>query len=143
MTKSATRLRTGEQGLTLLELLIVISILGLLAVLASVQLSGYLKRAKHDTARLQMNELTLALDLFQLDVGRYPTSQEGLRALLEQPPAAERWNGPYVKSETAITDPWDHEFRYTQRAEPPGYGLESYGADGAPGGDADNADITL
>lgn len=141
MKKPATRSRTGEQGLTLLELLIVISILGLLAVLASVQLSGYLKRAKHDTAKLQMNELALALDLYQLDVGHYPTTQEGLGALLEQPPGAEHWNGPYVKSESAITDPWDREFRYTQLPGPPGYGIESYGADGVPGGDAENADI--
>ena len=135
--------RSGEHGLTLLELLVVISILGLLAVLASVQLTGYLSRAKHDTAKLQIKELTLALDLYQLDVGRYPTSQEGLRALLERPANADRWNGPYLKTEAAIIDPWDREFLYKQRSEPPGYELGSYGADGAPGGESYDADISL
>lgn len=143
METTNPRRRIGEQGMTLLELLIVISILGLLAVLASVQLSGYLSRAKHDTAKLQIKELTLALDLYQLDVGRFPTTQEGLKALLEQPSTAERWSGPYLKSGAAIVDPWDREFLYKQSSEPPGYQLGSYGADGAPGGESNDADIGL
>lgn len=132
-----------EQGLTLLELLIVISILGLLAVLASVQLSGYFARAKHDTAKLQVKELTLALDLFQLDVGRFPTDQEGLEALLKAPGGAANWRGPYLKTEAAIMDPWGREFRYASTGESPGYAIGSYGADGAPGGDGENEDIGL
>lgn len=132
-----------EQGLTLLELLIVISILGLLAVLASVQLSGYFARAKHDTAKLQVKELTLALDLFQLDVGRYPTDREGLGALLAPPAGAANWRGPYLKSEAAILDPWGREFRYASQSASPGYAIGSYGADGAPGGDGENEDIGL
>ena len=131
------------QGLTLLELLIVISILGLLAVLASVQLSGYFARAKHDTARLQIDELELALDLFQLDVGRYPTDQEGLQALLLEPSSAKGWRGPYLKKDAAILDPWGREFEYSQSDKARGYGLGTYGADGTPGGDGENADIGI
>lgn len=143
MDVNATKRWSREQGLTLLELLIVISILGLLAVLASVQLSGYFARAKHDTAKLQVKELTLALDLFQLDVGRFPTDQEGLGALLTAPAGGQNWRGPYLKTEAAITDPWGREFRYASRSESPGYAIGSYGADGAPGGDGENEDIGL
>jgi len=143
MKKESRRRWSGERGLTLLELLIVISILGLLAVLASVQLGGYLKRAKHDTAELQLNELGTALELFQLDVGRYPTTQEGLEALLVPPASASGWRGPYLKKEAAIRDPWGNVFQYSQRSEPPGYALGSFGADGAPGGDGENEDLAI
>jgi len=143
MAKTVDRRWRKDRGLTLLELLIVISILGLLAVLASVQLAGYFKRAQHDTARLQMEELTLALELFQLDVGRFPTDREGLQALVEDPANAPGWHGPYLKKPEAINDPWGHAFRYAQSDRPPGYSLGTYGADGAPGGDGENEDIEL
>jgi general secretion pathway protein G len=141
MKRTVERKWSREQGLTLLELLIVISILGLLAVLASVQLSGYFKRAKHDTAKLQIEELATALELYQLDVGRFPSDQEGLEALLKDPANTAGWRGPYLKKEQAIIDPWGREFRYSQRNESPGYAIGSYGADGQPGGDGENADI--
>ncbi|MCP1337880.1 type II secretion system major pseudopilin GspG [Futiania mangrovi] len=128
-----------EQGLTLLELLIVISILGVLAVLASVQLSGYFGRAQHQTAELQIEELSLALDLYRLDMGRYPTREEGLRALLEAPASATGWQGPYLKKENAIEDPWGRPFLYVPEGDR--YSLGSLGADGAPGGEGQNADI--
>jgi general secretion pathway protein G len=143
MDENQTQRWSREQGLTLLELLIVISILGLLAVLASVQLSGYFARAKHDTAKLQVKELTLALDLYHLDVGRFPSDREGLGALLQAPASADNWRGPYLKTEQAILDPWGREFRYASRSEAPGYAIGSYGADGAPGGDGENEDIGL
>lgn len=127
--------------MTLLELLIVIAILSLLAVLASVQLSGYLSRAKHDTARLQISELELALDLFKLDVGRYPQDDEGLKALLDQPQSANGWRGPYLKSQGAIVDPWGREYRYS--TEETRYKLGTYGADGIPGGESEDEDIGM
>lgn len=141
MTRSVKGKWSGQKGYTLLEVLIVISILGLLAVLASVQLSGYFSRAKHDTAKLQIAELSTALELFELDIGRFPTDQEGLQALLKDPANTAGWRGPYLKKEAAIIDPWGRDFRYTTRKEPPGYALGSYGADGQPGGDGADADI--
>jgi general secretion pathway protein G len=129
--------------MTLLEVLIVISILSLLAVLASVQLSGYLGRAKHDTAELQMRELGLALELFQIDVGRFPTPQEGLGALLTAPATARGWQGPYLKTEAALRDPWDREFVYATGKAGKGFTLGSLGADGLPGGEGENADLGL
>ena len=125
-----------------LGLILVIAILGLLAVLASVQLSGYFKRAQHDTAKLQIEELGTALSLFELDVGRYPTADEGLSALLVQPSGAPGWRGPYLKKEEAIRDPWGREFVYSLR-DGSAYGLGTYGADGQPGGDGENEDIGL
>jgi general secretion pathway protein G len=141
MRRRTARRWRRDRGLTLLELLIVISILGLLAVLASVQLAGYFARAKHDTAHLQIDELALALDLFQLDVGRYPTGQEGLRALVAKPSTANGWRGPYLKKEAAILDPWGREFRYSAESDARAYSLGTFGADGAPGGDGEDADI--
>lgn len=141
MKRQADRDDYGDEGMTLLELLIVIAILSLLAVLASVQLSGYLARAKHDTARLQISELDMALDLFKLDVGRFPQDDEGLEALLDQPPSASGWRGPYLKSAGAIVDPWGRDYRYGR--EDGGYRLGTYGADGAPGGESEDEDIGM
>src|SRR4030081_3025459 len=86
-----------DAGFTLLELLIVIAILGMLAVLGSMQLTGYLGRARTDTAKLQIEQLTKALHVFRIDVGRFPTGNEGLIALFEAPAEATGWRGPYMR----------------------------------------------
>ena len=131
-----------ERGFTLLELLIVIAILGLLAALAGPQLFSYLGRAKTDTTRLQISQLEASLDLFRLDVGRYPAQDEGLRALLDPIGSGERWNGPYLKKRQTLIDPWDQEFRYTFPGRHGEYDIYSLGADNAQGGDGENQDVT-
>src|SRR5262245_1970902 len=100
----------ADDGLTLLVLLIVIAILGMLAVLGTVQLSGYRARARADTTRLQIEQLVTALDLFRIDVGRAPSEAEGLRALVEAPAELASWRGPYLRKREAINDPWGRPF---------------------------------
>lgn len=131
----------SESGLTLLELLIVISILGMLAVVAAVPLSRYLGKSKTDTASLQIGQLDVALDLFRLDVGRLPTPEEGLTALLAKPATAPKWNGPYLKKRAAIADPWGKAFHYRIPGEHGEYDIYSLGADGQAGGEGENGDV--
>ena len=99
-------------GFTLVELLVVLAILGLLVGIAVPQLFKYFSRAKEDAAKIQMQTIASGLDLFLLDVGRYPTEQEGLKALVEQPASLENWAGPYVSQASIITDPWGRPYVY-------------------------------
>lgn len=131
----------ADEGFTLLELLIVIAILGLLGVIGTVQLYGYLGRARSDTARLQIDQLTTALDLFRIDVGRLPTTDEGLKALLDTPSGLTTWRGPYLKKTGAIVDPWGRAFVYRQPGQGADYDLLSLGADGKPGGTGEDIDV--
>ena len=132
----------SDAGFTLLELLIVIAILALLAVIGTLQLAGYLGRARTDTARLQIDQLATALDLFRIDVKRLPSTDEGLRALLQTPPGVEGWRGPYLKKTQAIVDPWGRPFIYVRPGEHGEYDLTSYGADGRPGGSGEDLDVS-
>jgi len=136
-----TALKGNEDGMTLLELLVVIVILGLLATLGSIKLTGYLGRARSDTARLQLQELMTALDLYRIDVGRVPTTAEGLIALVERPGNVAAWRGPYLRSRTALSDPWRRPYRYISPGTHGEYDLISFGADGASGGEDENQDI--
>src|SRR6266702_3414034 len=131
-----------DAGFTLLELLIVIAILGLLGVVGVIQLTGYLGGARTDTAKLQLDQLSTALDLYRVDVGRLPTTQEGLNSLLVRPTDVARWRGPYLRKAQAINDPWGRVFGYKFPGEHGEYDLVSYGADGQPGGDGENLDIS-
>ena len=137
----SNRAERSDAGFTLLELLIVIAILGLLAVIGTVQLTGYLGSARSDTAKLQLDQLATALDLFRVDVGRLPTTEEGLGALLKQPSDAGRWRGPYLRKAEAISDPWGRVFSYKRPGEHGEYDLVSFGADGKPGGDGEDLDV--
>lgn len=131
----------NDAGFTLLELLIVIAILGLLGVLGTIQLTGYLGNARTDTAKLQLDQLITALDLYRVDVGRLPTTEEGLNSLLDRPVNIARWRGPYLRKIQAINDPWGRLFSYRSPGEHAEYDLVSYGADGKPGGEGENLDI--
>jgi general secretion pathway protein G len=135
------RLRRAR-GFTLLELLIVIAILGLLGTLTAIQLSSYLGRARGDTAKLQIDQLVAALDLYRIDIGRLPTSEEGLGALLQSPAGAANWRGPYLRKTEATADPWGRAYIYRRPGERGEYDLVSYGADGRPGGTGEDTDVS-
>jgi len=130
-----------SSGFTLVELLVVMVIIGLLAALVAPRFVRQEEKAKVKVARAQIELLGTALDTFRLDVGRYPTTQEGLEALRRQAGGLERWDGPYLKKEVPL-DPWGKPYVYRSPGEHGPYDLLSYGADGAPGGEGDNRDVT-
>lgn len=134
--------RPAEAGYTLTEMLVVIVVLALIAAAVTPQVLSRFNSAKTRTAQLQADVLASALDDFFIDVGRYPTPEEGSRALLETPPAAEGWSGPYVRSMKSLTDPWGRPFIVVPSetsSRPPA--VSSFGADGVEGGQGADADI--
>lgn len=134
--------RRRGPGFTLIELLVVLVILGLLAGVVGPQVMKYLGSSKSKTARLQLEELSAALDLYRLEVGRYPTSEEGLTALVQAPDGFEsRWHGPYLKKRVVPQDPWGFEFQYRSPGQQDVFDLFSLGADNAAGGEGENSDI--
>jgi len=132
--------KTPQAGFTLIELLVVMVILGLLAALVVPNYIRQGEKSKLQAARAQVELMGAALDMFRLDVGRYPTSQEGLEALRERPSGLDRWDGPYLKKEIP-RDPWGTAYGYRSPGENAPYELQSYGADGVAGGSGDGADI--
>lgn len=139
---SARRSRGHEAGFTLIELLVVLVILGLLSAFVAPQVLNYLGRAKTDAAQAQIQNISSILDLYRLDTGRYPSEEEGLDALLEAPPDAAAWNGPYVKREDALIDPWGEMYHYRFPGDHGDYDLYTLGADQTEGGDGENQDVT-
>jgi len=134
--------RHRQEGYTLVELLVVLAILGLLVAIAAPRLIKYLGSAKFDTAKIQVEKLGGVLDLYHLETGRYPSDQEGLTALVERPPQAEAWNGPYLKNRESLTDPWGRPYAYRSPGQHGDYDLYSLGADGKEGGEGENRDVT-
>lgn len=128
-------------GFTLIELLVVLVILGLLAGLVGPQMVRYLGGAKTDTTMLQIEEFGAGLDLFHLEVGRYPTTDEGLIALVEKPNSVEGWNGPYLKKKQIPEDPWGNEYLYRFPGDNGIYDLYSFGQDNAEGGSGEAQDV--
>jgi len=133
--------KKGERGFTLIELVVVMIILGLLAALVAPRMFGRVGEAKQKAAHAQIELFGTALDSFRLDIGRYPTTSEGLEALITPPSGVEGWNGPYLKKTEIPLDPWGHPYQYRSPGEHGDYDLFSYGADNAEGGDKENADI--
>lgn len=131
----------NRHGFTLIELLVVMVIIGLLAALVGPRFIRQEEKAKIKAAKAQIELLGTALDTFRLDVGRYPSSQEGLEALRTKPGGLERWDGPYLKKDLPL-DPWGKAYAYKSPGEHGAFDIVSYGADGAPGGEEDNRDIT-
>ena len=122
-------------GFTLVELLVVLAILGLLVGLAVPQLFKYFSRAKEQAASVQIEALASGLDLFLLDIGRYPTEQEGVRSLVEQPPSLARWHGPYLSRPSLLIDPWNKPYVYrVPGREGAAYDLYSLGPNGTATG---------
>lgn len=134
--------RRDEAGYTLVELLVVLAILGLLVAIAAPRLISYFGTAKVDTAKVQIERLGGVLDLYHIEVGRYPTDQEGLTALVERPTQVAVWNGPYLKNRDSLTDPWGRPYLYRSPGQHGEYDLYSLGADGKEGGDGEDRDIT-
>lgn len=132
---------TGQEGFTLIELLVVVIIIGLLASLVAPKFFGKLGASKQKTAKAQIELFGSALDSFRLDVGRYPTTEEGLNALREKPSSAEKWQGPYLPK-AIPKDPWGHDYVYKCPGEHGEYDIISYGLDGQPGGEGENADVS-
>lgn len=130
-----------QRGFTLIEILVIVAILALLASLVGPQVMGVLGGQKAKTAAIQISEIDKALDVFSLDVGRYPTSSEGLQALVNRPGGATIWNGPYLKGGVP-NDPWGKPYIYSNPGPNGGVQILSYGANGVPGGEGENADIT-
>ncbi|OGP73765.1 MAG: type II secretion system protein GspG [Deltaproteobacteria bacterium RBG_16_49_23] len=132
--------RRGERGFTLIEIMIVIIIIGLMAGLVAPRLMDKLTQAKHKAAKAQVALYGTALDTFRLDVGRYPTTEEGLKVLREKPPGVEMWKGPYLSKEVAL-DPWGKPYIYKSPGEHGDYDLLSFGLDGVEGGEGENQDV--
>lgn len=138
----ATRNRGSEEGFTLVELLVVLGIIALLAGLVAPQVLGYLGKARIDSARIQLRNLESALELYHLDVGNYPTSEQGLAALLAPPQGVVNWSGPYLRGKDGFSDPWGNPYLYKSPGAGAAFDLTSLGRDGRPGGEGQDGDIS-
>lgn len=132
---------SAPRGFTLLELLVVVVIIGLLASYVGPKYFSQIGKSEVTVARSQVEAFERALDSFRLDVGRYPTTEEGLDALLHRPTNAAGWNGPYLKK-SIPPDPWGHPYTYQAPGSKTEFEIVSFGKDGQPGGSGENADIT-
>ena len=126
--------RRGQAGFTLVEMLVVITIIGLIMGLVGPRVLNYLSESKVKAARIQIESLSAALDLFYLDIGRYPAANEGLTALVQRPASANAWNGPYLKTSGVPADPWGHPYVYKVPGDKAAYDIFSYGSAGQEGG---------
>ena len=135
--------RRAQKGFTLVELLVVLVILGLIAAFAAPQVIKYVGGAKSDAAKIQIERLSSVLDLYRLEVGRYPTEDEGLDALMEKPSDAENWNGPYLKKADSLIDPWGRPYGYKVPGESGEFDIFTLGSDGQEGGEGEAKDIGL
>ena len=133
--------RRAEQGFTLLELLVVLAIMGMLAAIIAPQVIKYLGTSRTQTAKVQVQNIMQGLELFRVDVGRYPTQQEGLIALVNPTQSAPNWNGPYLKKESALQDPWGNPYLYQIPGQHGEVDVYSLGSDKAPGGTGEAQDV--
>jgi general secretion pathway protein G len=141
MYQLKTGTRSAARGFTLLELLVVMVIIGLLAGFVAPRYFAQVGKSQVKVAKAQLDALDKALDQFRLDVGRYPTTEEGLQALVTAPSNEPAWSGPYLKKGVP-PDPWGRPYLYTQPGSHGDFDLLSYGKDGRAGGTGEDADIT-
>lgn len=135
------RRKPNYQGFTLLELLVVMVIIGLLAGYVGPRYFAQVGKSETKVAKAQIDAFEKALEAYRLDTGKYPTSEQGLAALVVSPGGVTRWQGPYLKK-AVPDDPWGNPYTYLQPGTHGDYDIYSYGRDGRPGGNGDDADIT-
>lgn len=128
--------------MTLIEILVVLTLIGIVMGIVGGNYLGQGEKAKQKAARIEIEQIGQTLDLFRLEVGRYPTTQESLQALISAPAGVPNWNGPYWKKPTLPKDPWTHEYKYASPGQHGAYDLYSLGADGKEGGEGTDKDIT-
>ena len=126
---------------TLLELLLVLGNIAMLAGIVGPQVMKHMGESKTKAAKVQIEDLSATLDMYKLDLGRYPTTEEGLNALIESPDSAKRWNGPYLQKSKVPLDPWQNEYHYASPGEHGKFDIISYGADGKEGGEGEDQDL--
>ena len=139
--KTRANRQAHAAGFTLLELLVVVVIIGLLAGFVAPRYFSQVGKSEVNVARAQIDALEKALDQYRLDIGRYPSAELGLKALIERPAAEPKWNGPYLRKGVPL-DPWGKPYLYRIPGEKTEFDIVSYGKDGQPGGSGENADIT-
>lgn len=134
-------MKKQQLGFTLVELLVVLAIIGLLAGLVGPKVLNQLGGAKADTAGVQIRDFEQALEIYMLDTGKFPSTEQGLEALVKDPGDVSGWNGSYLRRNDLPQDPWNNDYQYRFPGEHGDVDVMSYGADGRPGGEGDNADI--
>ena len=132
----------SARGMTLIEILVVLVLIGIVMGIVGGNFIQRGEKAKRDAAKIEIGQIGQTLDLFKLEVGRYPSSQEGLQALIAQPAGLNNWNGPYWKKSTVPKDPWGNDYMYIFPGQHGSYDIISYGADGKEGGDGTDKDVT-
>jgi general secretion pathway protein G len=142
--RSRSRYRRGDEsiGMTLIEILVVLVLIAIVMGIVGGNFLGQGEKAKANAAKIEIGQISQSLDLFKLEVGRYPSTQEGLQALISAPAGVANWNGPYWKKATVPKDPWGAEYKYAAPGQAGPYDIVSLGADGKEGGDGVNKDIT-
>ena len=143
MRRARNARRLAQQGMTLIEILVVLVLIAIVMGIVGGNFIGQGEEAKRKAAAIEIGQIGQALDLYKLETGRYPNSQEGLQALISAPTGVANWNGPYWKKGTLPKDPWQNDYKYAS----PGaggapYEISSLGADGRDGGEGSNADIS-
>ena len=148
LTRSAARGRPARawpravRGMTLIEILVVLVLIGVVLGIVGGNFIGKGEKAKADAAKIEISQIAQTLDLYKLEIGRYPTTQEGLQALISAPAGVTNWNGPYWKRSTVPKDPWGNEYKYSSPGQSTPYEIISLGADGKEGGDGPNKDLS-